>query len=217
MALLAAQHLLCSAKPTWVVYDFRIAGDGKRFETNIYAHSMAALGQRFCVYHAAEEGIPFSVFVLNSERLHLASNRAMQLNLDVADFRQGQLRTPGTETELRIGERIKPAFTLESWEPTPTAKKCLIGLVHAMEHVLKNLRIDVAKRGIGFLARRQLRGLHVESDRCSASLPCIPAFLQGVVVQLTAHFERRSQHVALLAIWIEPILIRSSGFQHIVL
>jgi hypothetical protein len=53
---------------------------------------------------------------LNRERLHLASHRAMQLNLDVADFRQAQPRTTDSETELRIGERIKPAFTFESWK-----------------------------------------------------------------------------------------------------
>jgi hypothetical protein len=112
----------------------------------------------------------------------------MQLHLHVIDFRQAQLRTTGPETELPIGERIKPAFTLEAREPTPTAKKCRIRLVHPMDHVLQNLRIDLAPPGIGLLARGQLPRLQVESDRSSAGLPCLTPLLSSIVIQMAAHF-----------------------------
>src|SRR5208282_1434694 len=87
VTLLEAQFLLCGTIPARIAYDFRIAGDGKRFQTNVYANSVAIGGQRFRVSDARKARIPFSVFTFEGERFHVASQRPMHLDFHIADFR----------------------------------------------------------------------------------------------------------------------------------
>src|ERR1700730_1182859 len=87
VALHNAQFLLGSTKPTWVVHDFRIAGDSEGFQANIYAHNRIIGREWFCVHDARETGIPLAIFVFQGERFYFASKRAVQLDFHIADFR----------------------------------------------------------------------------------------------------------------------------------
>src|SRR5260370_39974357 len=87
VALHNPQFLLRSTKPTWVVHDFRIAGDSEKFQANIYGHNRIIGRQWFYVHDARETGIPLAIFVFQGERFSFASKPAVPLDFHIADFR----------------------------------------------------------------------------------------------------------------------------------
>ena len=102
--------------------------------------------QRFRLYHATETGIPHAVFTFEGERLDLAFDWTVQLNLDVANLRKRQSATQ-LEPALRIGEGVVAALGTKARKPrhlsTLTAKeKGLEGFVDAAQHILQNLTVN---------------------------------------------------------------------------
>src|SRR5271154_6731832 len=92
---------------------------------------------------ATEARIPISILALDGQCLDFAFQLAMQLNLDVADFRQLQF-VREFESRLRVREGIVPMLALESRKARflmalHSKEKGFERFVHAAENILQDL------------------------------------------------------------------------------
>jgi hypothetical protein len=203
-AFLASSNLpLCAAKTGFGLLietripNCRAVGEGREvFESNVNTNRVIKRWQRLGFAFNRAAYIPLAACALHGDGLHLARNRAMQLDFDLADALNAKHVAVKTHTVAVAGERdaVEAAPRLESgvacfFVTLHTAKERLEGFIHAAKDVLAAAKIRQTQiiTGADFL---QLIGLRVVVDR-DELLPRIAAFLQRSVVE-TAGFSQLS-------------------------
>src|SRR5215472_13525786 len=140
--LCSAKTLLCLSQQTRITNVRSVVPRQERQQPDIQTNGPIVRWQWFRLYDATETGIPHAVLTLDGERSDLAFDRAVKLNLDVANLRKRQAATE-LEPGLRIGEGVVPGSRNES-EETPLlvhacseekrpGKLCRYGAAHLAE------------------------------------------------------------------------------------
>ena len=156
-ALGFCQSLLVRAKKSWVGNLFTRRECGKVRESNIYSDASLALRQGFSRTCHREAGVPFTRrSACDGQRFNLATGGAVQLNLNVSDFRQAQLAIFERKAGLGIGEGIVSPSRAEAREACflftflNSAKEVLKSLVESVEYVLQYLAVNLVEFGTRF-------------------------------------------------------------------
>ena len=114
--LCSTKTLLRLAEPTRITNFLSIVPRHERQQPDIKTNRLIVRWQWFRLYDATETGIPHAIFTFDRERLDLAFDRAVQLNLDIANLRK---RRPATQFEprSRIGEGVVAARGAKARKP----------------------------------------------------------------------------------------------------
>jgi hypothetical protein len=205
-ALCVPQLNLRFSVPAWVINHHSVTQGSKREQANIHADSLGAWRQwfRFALYREASK--PTSGFTLDSERLNLTFNQAMQFYLDLADFRERQLRALNRKAKLWVGERIITRMGAEARKASfsfalHAGKERLERLINSVQRVLQHLRIDAVQFGTCLFDVGKLCRLRGEVDGFTIDAPSIAPFLQCRVVEFLAKTKRLLKQRGLLPSW----------------
>ena len=99
--LCSTKMLLGLLEPTRITNSLSVVPRHTRQQPDIQTNRLIVRWQWFRHYHATETGIPRAVLTFERERLDLAFDRTVQLNLDLAN-----LRKPQTAIQLEPGLRL---------------------------------------------------------------------------------------------------------------
>ena len=151
---------LCLSEQTRISNSPSVAPRHERIQPDIQTNCLIVRWQWFRLYDATETGIPHAVLTFDRERLDLASDRTVQLNLDVANLRKPQAATQ-LEPGLRIGEGVVAALGTKARKPRhlstlTTKEKGLERFVDTTQRILQNLtvnRTNILSNGFDFSRR----------------------------------------------------------------
>ncbi len=185
---------------------------GEREQANIYADALCPNRQRLCLHFNRKARIPPPCFTLDRQGLDLSFNLTMQLDFDLADFRQAEMRTLQRESELRIGERVITGARTKARESgfapaLHSSKERFESLINSMQGVLQDLRMDAVEIRSELLDLDKLRALSGEVNAFTVDAPRIASFLQRCVIEFTATCKRAIQQSYLLLRGKNPKLV----------
>jgi len=208
------QPLFFGAKESRICNGFPVRQHGKFFQAHVYARRLGDDRQRLMLDFCREASEPFARSRAgNGERLYLALNRAMQLDFDLADFRQLEFARLDSKTGLRIGEAVVSSASAETRKAGflacfDSAKESIKGFVQSPENVLQYLRVNHAEFGANRFDFWQLVLLIFIADGFVSDAPCVPALLQSGVVEFRTKPKRAPKCCDLSAAWIDAIFER---------
>jgi hypothetical protein len=200
--------------------------DEEHLETHIYARLFAGERQWLGGYlRTGNAGVPPIRFPADGDGLGGAVEwqRTVQPDGNTPNLGEAEDTTiqhrAAMLAHLRIGEAVVAVPALEAGitgrlAHLDAAEERLKGLVQAVQHILQDLRVEVAVFGPHLLDARQLRRLHGEAHGDVAFLPRQCPFFQPGVVQLAAAPQDRLQHPFLRGRWHQAVL---EGFAHTLL
>ena len=190
-ALRFGQSLLIMAKEARVGDMLASRESGKMSQANVHADGFVNGRQRLRFDDAGEVGIPVAECVsADSERLGLADDGPMQLDLDVADLGETQasiIQESPIAFLLGIGERIVAIISTKSWIARflaclHTAKKGLEGKIEAGQGFLHSLGMALSQpRMFCFPDGKHLHSV-VSGYRTLFLLPGVLARFQPLVI-----------------------------------
>ena len=149
------------------------------------------------------------VFTLDRQGFDFAFHRAMQLDFDIADFRQPQA-TIQFEPRLRIRERVAAILRTKAGKTRylpslATNKEGLKGFVDAAQNILQHLAMNGSHVVSNRLDVPKLIRLRYVVDALVSRRPSIPTFLQSGVVKFSAQIQRCLQLFSLLTVRVQTI------------
>lgn len=212
-ALRAGQGFFVGTKEPGVRYFLAVRQGSEAVQPHIYTNCLPRVGLRHRLDLAREASIPIAGSgAPDGERLDLPFNRAMQHDLDRADF--GQVDAPvfavQREAKLRVRPAIVAAAPTEAWisrrlARLHPAKEGFESQVYPFLGILQRLGVGNLQGGAFFLplCQQTIRGIQVEAF--PAFLPCHLAYLQRLVVDPTASIQGLLKEPFLGLRGIQPI------------
>lgn len=209
------------AQETGVRDLFPIAGGQEALQSHIDTDSLKSGRQWDSFNLTGEHGVPPATLPLDGQRLGGALQGAVQLNLDGSDLGQAKrcaIQSPA-DAGLGKGDGVVVNPGTEPWiagclTSLATPVEALKGPIHPVEDVLKDLAEHFTVVWDVALDERELGRLAFEGDTIVAHPPGIPTLLKRGVVEDPASIKRQVESLGLHPGWIEPVLKRSSDFQH---
>ncbi len=198
------ERVLFRAKEARVIYLVARREVSEGFKSNIYPDLFKRFRQGLRVFNLTGEGsVPLArATTPNVASLNLPFNRAMQFDVDVADFRECQMMPVNLKTRLREGEAIVAMLSPESWiarlfSGFHAAKERLKRKVKAHGDVLQNLTVNCLQRFALLLQRAEAVDLRVEEKRFTAFFVGVFTLFEQFVVQPTTFIQRVPQDSSL--------------------
>ena len=121
------------------------------------------------------------------QRLNLPLNRTVQLDFDVADFRERQASVQA-ESSLRVGERVVAILRTKTRKARhlpalDTKEKGLESFINAAQGILQHLTTNRSHVRSNFFDAPKLIRLRYVADALTVRCPSISTFFQRSVVQ----------------------------------
>lgn len=188
------QFGLSVPEPSRVLYGAAVACGSKGSNPNVNADRVWIKGQRLGITLHAKQRIPASRFPLNREGLDCAFKRTVQLDPDVADFREPDFVSLQRVPNLPKCNAVIACLRSESWVAwllsiLRSSKECTKGEVDALQYILKHVSVYVRNIFSRTFNLRQLKGLIEVRDRRAYHLPRISSFLKSSIIKLGAYCE----------------------------
>ena len=210
------KRFLILAEEAWIGNVLASREGSKVNQAYVNADNLRRRWQRLWLDDAREAGIPVAQSISpDGQRLDLALNRPVQLDLDGADLRDIELIIK-SKSRLWIGERIVTIMTTEpriarSLSCLHAAKKGIECKIDASLGILKTLRVDIGKlRSFLLPLSQQFIGI-VQRQGFLAFLPGLAAYLKGLIIYRSASIQRFIHRCTLSLSRIESELERLHG------
>lgn len=209
-ALQSSKFCLRDPEPARV-FDLRpVAQRGKRIKSDVYADHVSVKGQRRRFAFDGEQGKPAPGLTFDCEGFDFPVNRSVQLDSNIANFRDPQLVTDERVADLSKRHAVVATSRAKAWIPRllsvlHATKERVKSQMYAAQDVLQNLCVDcgdvLATRAYLF----QLQVLIEPGNRFTLALPRIAAFLQSCIVELAANGKLIIQRLLLPFCWIDAV------------
>jgi len=201
----------------WVLYQLTIGQGGKGRESHVNSDSVRQRRRWIHTDNHAETGIPLTSLTLEGERLNLAGDRPVHLQLDETDTLQLKpvvVRNVATISPGREGITVEAVPTLKpgvaGFSPSlHPAEESPESLVDPPEHVLAGRIVGKSQvASIPYLL--ELVGLVVVVARYAVSAPSVSALLESRVIQGPGFRQLILQSFGLLTVGIQTVLKSST-------
>jgi hypothetical protein len=213
-ALRYPEFLLFFLVESRIVYLSTIIKRCKSGKPNVNSYSFRGCWQRSRFALNREDHKPSASLTLDRNCLNLALDRAMQLNLYIANSLSINefVNQLAPITVGRESERIVSLIRFESWETWFLAffdsrKECAESLIQSAKNILAARKVINPDKSIGSQLLQPI-GLIVVVDRLLLVLPCVNSFLKRLVVEIASRTQLSIQRLSLLGVWIYAIFER---------
>lgn len=209
-----SQLSLRGSIPAWV-FDCRPVGQGReRTKTNVNTDGIRREGQRrrFALSH--EHRKPATGLALNCESLNVTGKRASDLDSDLTNLRDAELRSGKALPNLaqcktgipsaRPKSRIARLLTLAH-----ASVECLKRKIRTAQYSFQCAGVNPSNVGPDLSDAFQLKILIEPANMLTVQLPRVAPFLKGCVIQLTAQCKLFIQNLLLSLGWIDAVTVRS--------
>lgn len=186
-----------------------VTGNGKVLKSQIKPNLPALIGRVVNLLLYLNRGeILAALGSRHGKVFHNAFNRAMQDNLDPANFRNVQLATFNLET-LRKPAGLLTVLLFEVWEFSLLIKEVAIGGIEVAKCLLRSLRIHIFEPVVISLLFEfgKLQGSIVVGQSLAGFGVGINALTKEVVVDKATTAKLLRQFALLLDIWVNPVLV----------
>jgi len=207
---------LACLEGTGVVNQFAVRERNEGIQSHVNTDCRGLLVRYSIGNQDTESGIPLASFPLQSDRPNIASNRAMQLQLDYANALNLQPIVDNVATVSPNGEceavkpitGLKPRITrlLPRFHP---AKEGFVCLINTAKHILTSRIVGKVKAAcMSYLF--ELIGLVIVVKASLLHLPSISTLLEGSIIQMTSLRKLIVKGYHLLFAWVKAIFVGSS-------
>lgn len=198
--LCLSERVLFRAKETRIIYTVASRKVSEGFKSHIYSDLFKRFRQGLRVFNLTGEGsVPLARRLTpNVASLNLPFNQAMQFDVDIAEFREGQMMPVNLKACLREGETIVAMLSPKTriarlFSRFHAAKESLKRKVEARGDVLQNLTVNCLQRFPLLLQRAEAVDLRVERKRFTAFFVGVFTLFEQFVVQPTTFIQRVPQ------------------------
>jgi hypothetical protein len=189
---------------------------GERREADINADAFSAGRKRLGFTLNGKERVPLPTLSFDVKFFNLPLKRPVQLDFDVADFRDADVPLRQGVADLPKRDGVVPtegakARVARLVAPLHTTEESFERAVNSFQDVKQYDRINLRKIGAQILDFGELVRLVEVRDGDTVQLPCVAPLLEGRVVKLTAKGQGLLKRGYLPGARIEPVF---EGLEH---